>query len=295
MEINFAGIYKITNIINNKIYIGSTNCLLRRKKEHFRHLKSNYHYNRKLQNAFNKYGIENFKFEILEEVVIQDDETLCDFLIRLVQDREQHYLDTLLLAAKNSHDFFKLGYNSCRKAGSFEGYKFTKQQRKKLSKAFKGRIPWNKGLKNPYSEEVNRKRAEKGKGKVAWNKGKSYRLNPEAEKRRIEALRKRGPWNKNLKLGKQSKELVQKRVEARRGYKHSDEIKKRMSSTHLNRLDLRRKTVYQFDLSGKLVRTYKSTNECMRDNNYHNIPRLCTTNGKCYGFYWSYNKNFKIE
>jgi len=61
------GIYTITNIINNKIYIGSSNNISSRLIHHKQSLKNNKHNNPYLQKAFNKYGIKNFKFEILEE------------------------------------------------------------------------------------------------------------------------------------------------------------------------------------------------------------------------------------
>ncbi len=62
-----SGIYKITNTVNSKFYIGSTKDLNRRKKDHFRLLKKGINHSIILQNAVNKYGIDNFKFEILIE------------------------------------------------------------------------------------------------------------------------------------------------------------------------------------------------------------------------------------
>lgn len=62
-------IYCITNKINNKKYIGSTNNPNRRKKEHFNaaYWQSARSYNYPLQKAIRKYGEESFFFEILEE------------------------------------------------------------------------------------------------------------------------------------------------------------------------------------------------------------------------------------
>ena len=62
-----SGIYQIKNLINGKIYLGQTQDFETRKKHHFWKLKGNYHYNEHLQSAFNKYGEENFVFEILIE------------------------------------------------------------------------------------------------------------------------------------------------------------------------------------------------------------------------------------
>lgn len=62
-----SGVYKITNEINGKFYVGSTKDLSRRKKDHFRLLKKGINHSTILQKAVNKYGIDNFKFEILVE------------------------------------------------------------------------------------------------------------------------------------------------------------------------------------------------------------------------------------
>lgn len=67
-----AGIYKITNIINGKMYIGSTNNLANRRDNHFSELKRNSHPNRFLQRSVNKYGISNFQFDIIEHCLLEE-------------------------------------------------------------------------------------------------------------------------------------------------------------------------------------------------------------------------------
>ena len=71
------GIYKITNLINNKFYIGSSSDLKKRLYEHRRELNLGVHANKHLQSAWNKYGEENFKFEI--PPVDSATSTLADF------------------------------------------------------------------------------------------------------------------------------------------------------------------------------------------------------------------------
>lgn len=59
-------IYKIENLINHKIYIGQTNNPTRRFQEHkAKGYEINSH--KVLYYAFDKYGIDNFSFEIIEE------------------------------------------------------------------------------------------------------------------------------------------------------------------------------------------------------------------------------------
>ena len=69
-------IYKITNKINNKVYIGQTKQYEKRMKQHkkapFDENKSTYDY--PLYRAIRKYGLENFDFEKIEENISSTDE-----------------------------------------------------------------------------------------------------------------------------------------------------------------------------------------------------------------------------
>ena len=58
-------IYKITNLINGKIYVGKSKNPKVRWRQHKSHSKKR---NTKLYYAMRKYGIENFIFEVLEEL-----------------------------------------------------------------------------------------------------------------------------------------------------------------------------------------------------------------------------------
>lgn len=63
------GIYKITNQINGKVYIGQSTNIKRRWRQHQKtaYDVNNKDYEKPLYRAIRKYGIENFIFEILEE------------------------------------------------------------------------------------------------------------------------------------------------------------------------------------------------------------------------------------
>ena len=61
-----SGVYIIRNTVSNSAYVGESNNLYRRLNEHITNLLNNSHCNNHLQNSFNKYGISNFEFEILE-------------------------------------------------------------------------------------------------------------------------------------------------------------------------------------------------------------------------------------
>jgi len=113
-----CGVYKIKNLINNKCYIGSTTKLLKyRCITHRCHLRYNRHTNQHLQNAWNKYGENNFEFSIIE--LCQPNKCL---------DREQHYIDIL------NPEYNILQFST----GTF-GYKHSDEAKKKISIAFSGK------------------------------------------------------------------------------------------------------------------------------------------------------------
>ena len=64
-------IYKITNKINGKVYVGQTTKTLKERFE--KHCwgttkKDSYHFNMAIKKAIKKYGKENFTIELIEEV-----------------------------------------------------------------------------------------------------------------------------------------------------------------------------------------------------------------------------------
>ena len=97
-----SGVYRWINVINNKIYIGSSLNLGRRFKQYY-----NYDYitkpkrNVPIHYALLKYGYSNFKLEILEYCVISS-----------LLEREQYYMNLL-----------KPEYNVLKTAGSMLGFK----------------------------------------------------------------------------------------------------------------------------------------------------------------------------
>lgn len=97
-------IYKITNLINNKCYIGQTkrNPMLR-WYEHKYYSKKGVTYKSAIYHAMQKHGIDNFSFEILESV----SNTLLD-------EREQYYIETL--------NTFICGYNNTKGGDGNKGY-----------------------------------------------------------------------------------------------------------------------------------------------------------------------------
>ena len=114
-----TGVYKIENITNGKVYVGSTATLGFRKRWglHRASLRANKHPNQHLQYSWNKHGEQSFKFEIVEE---------CPPAQCII--REQHYFDA-----------FHPEYNILQIAGSCRGYRHTDIAKQKIGEASHGK------------------------------------------------------------------------------------------------------------------------------------------------------------
>ena len=69
---SISGIYKITNLISNKLYVGCASNIRTRINGHLYDLRKGIHSNTYLQKAWTKYGKENFIFEMIEKCDITD-------------------------------------------------------------------------------------------------------------------------------------------------------------------------------------------------------------------------------
>ena len=88
------GIYKITNKINHKSYIGQSTNIEKRWNNHLSSVNNtqDHCYNYPVYRAMRKYGVQNFSFEVLE---------LCSS--ELLDEREQYWVSYF--------DTYKNGYN----------------------------------------------------------------------------------------------------------------------------------------------------------------------------------------
>lgn len=117
-------VYFVTNIVNGKVYVGKTTQLLSRRWNHHCHyaLRRNSPY--PLHRAMRKYGKESFKVEPL--ATTSDAEELSQL--------EKSYIEEF---SSNSPE---LGYNLSAGGEGCAGYKFTKEQRDKISRGKAGKL-----------------------------------------------------------------------------------------------------------------------------------------------------------
>jgi group I intron endonuclease len=139
------GIYRITNKINGKVYIGSSANIPQRLKNHLAELRNGHHRNGHLQNAFRLYGETAFDFGVVEYTGDVSD----------LIPREQYWIDSI------GSD--KL-YNICLVADippSWKGKTISLESRTKISLANTGKI---------RTPEQNQRNSLARKGRVSVNK-----------------------------------------------------------------------------------------------------------------------------
>jgi group I intron endonuclease len=116
------GVYRITNKVTGKHYVGSAAHMRRRWNQHRAQLRKGSHHSVKLQRSWDEHGEAAFEFVLLE--VIEDEALLLAC--------EQKWMDAL--------DGYAGGYNACREAGRTVGRTWTDEQRKRASESKKGRV-----------------------------------------------------------------------------------------------------------------------------------------------------------
>ena len=176
-------IYRITNKINGKTYIG---------QHKYKNLNDDYMGSGKLLKlAKEKYGIENFTKEILYSR-IQYKETADDMeRFAIAKERALGKAEYNIADGGQGGNLGEEVNKKLRgKNNPFYGRRHSEKTRKKLSEAHKD---------HKVSEETRKKISEKLKGKQAWNKGKHH--SEESKQKMSEAHKGKPSWKKGLKLG----------------------------------------------------------------------------------------------
>ena len=213
-----TGIYKIENLINGKVYIGQAIDIDKRWYAHKSELHFNKHQNNHLQNAWNKYGEQNFKFEVIEECLVNE-----------LNTKEQYWLNYYGgLNSSNNYNKKEAGSKGkpsnetlIKQSISHLGNKPTLETRIKMRNSHKGkiytqtqRINISNAIKEYYKNNPEAKDRTKEIGKR--NKGRKH-TSEEKQKISNKLKGRENTWNKGKKL---SDETRKKMSEAKKGEKH---------------------------------------------------------------------------
>jgi group I intron endonuclease len=176
-------IYKITNLINKKLYIGQTiQDDVEKRWELHRRLAKKDKGCTALKEAFKKHGIENFKFEVL--IICFNDDCIA---------YEKDYIKKYNALVPNGYNISEGGNGGAL----FKGKHHTEETKNKLresSKAYysnpENRAEHNDKIKNGMQKSEKWKKAL-AEGRVGENRrGKTYQMKEESKKKIGEGLNK---------------------------------------------------------------------------------------------------------
>lgn len=257
-------VYKHTNKVNGKVYIGQT-CMKPKDRwyngEGYKGCSYFYH-------AIQKYGWDNFEHEILFEGLTLEEANELEKRLIAEYDSTNHSKGYNLMTGGNNSEHSEETKEKLRILSS--GRKHSEETKKKLSKLFKGR---------KVSLETRRKLSESHKGR---------KLPPEIiEKIKQSHLGKTGYW----KNKKRSKETIEKMTTNHAdmkgennpfyGKKHTEETIEKIKKTR------KRKQVrcIETDIIYESVREAGKILNC----NPGNILKCCKGKRKtCGGYHWEY-------
>lgn len=216
-----CGVYKITHIASGKSYIGISKDIYRRWVQHKSWVNTGARRSA-IYSAMQKYGIDAFSWQIIEECSKDD-----------LEMREQHWIAVF--------DTFRNGYNLT--AGGEYNKEVSEETRKRMSESHKGK---------KQTQELIEKRVKRGSEHFAYGKqrdvatkqkisqsltGKKHSEETKAKQSKAhtgrkmsqESVEKSRIARTGMKFSEQAKKNLS---EAHKGNKHSEETKRKMSEAH---------------------------------------------------------------
>lgn len=241
-------------------YIGRT---CNSQKTRARYNGRGYEYCTAFWRAIQKYGWENFEYEVLESGIPYNK----------IKERENYWIDYYHSSTDEN------GYNLLMPDEDSDVI-VSQETIEKMSKSHIGKEPWNKGKKGVYSEETLKQMSEV----------KLYKIPGKTKKQKAEKAReKRANSNKHY----MTKEEISKKAKER--FFGEYDLENPNPGYHVS-------PVSQFDLDGNYIKTYKSAVQAAEVIGIHSytIRRCCRGIQKIGGgFQWcdvgNENKIGKVE
>jgi hypothetical protein len=256
------GIYKIINLKNNKVYIGQSEKLNNREWNHFYWLNRGEHHNEHLQKSYNKYGKDNFIFEVIEETEDLD-------------NRELYWIN------ENGGINSKLNYNMKNPLSmQWSNYVRVKQSKNMLGEN-------NPNFGNKWSEEKKKTQSNKRKGVTLEEK-----IGVEKAKLAKERM------SKSQEGRKHSETTINKIRQANVGQNNpaygNGDRQKGKNNPMWGKESSKRIPIVKLDLENNFLKDYPFLIDVKKDGfNFGNVGSVCKGKLKTSGgFKWMYKEDY---
>ena len=239
-------IYKITNLINNKIYVGKTKFnVSKRFDQHIKGSKNtkSRHY---ICRTINKYGKQNFIIEEIEH---------CDSPLEL-NEREKYWIKTLNSMSPNGYNLSPGGDGPISFRSSLKGKKLSFEHINHIVEGMRNMSPEQKekmktsgaGNKNPF---YGKKHLEESKQK---NREKHLKKNLSVTTIEKMSSAKKGKTYEEIFGEEKGKEMKQKKSKEVTGRKATEEAIYNMSVAQSGHLGYMKENIIQKNQLEKLVK-----------------------------------------
>lgn len=274
MKKTLGVIYKITNIVNNKVYIGK----LSRKSDFTNYWGSGL----LIKRSIKKYGINNFKKEILEIVNIANQN---------INEKEKFWINTL-----NSNNL-EIGYNISKGGDGGDNFSNKPEELKNITRIRISKA--HKGIKQNLDWVKKRTTKTTGKGNGMY--GKTHT---------VEAISKIRKALKGRKLSDSVKSLMRERMLGSKNSVHKvlkDPLKykkfiENMSKATTGSKNARAINVSQFNLNGQFLKIFGTLKEVSvyfkgyKDSIFiKKLKQAVDTKTPFLNYLWKYNNTKIIE
>lgn len=266
-----SGIYIITNLENNKVYIGQSIDLWTRINEgYFQKLPKGKGHNIHLQRAWDKYGKKNFSFKVLE--YIKD--------INSLNERETYWIKEY-----NSTNN-KFGYNIQPEGGSNRGVKVSDETKRKISIATSGENNPNYG-KIPSKEQKESISKSQSVAIIQLDLDGNYI-------REWESIKVASDYYNVFPFSLGT--VLKKKTTSSCGfiwvYKEKyDEVGFNVEEHY--KINQTMRQIVQLDLEGNIINEFRSAYQAIQETKIKNVTSACRGYQKTAGGYvWMYKEDF---
>lgn len=287
-------VYKITNKINGKSYIGQTLNLNKRLRDHRYSAKHLYPSNagQPIVKAIREFGFENFDVDVLFTSEVFEDKRE---LKKLLHEKEMYFIE--------KHDTINNGYNVTKGGAGTKGLKLSAEKiellrrinlGKKFGDVFKERA--RQRLLNLWKDESFRKmrsEATSGKNNPMYGVRLVGEKNHNFGKPMSEDVKRKISEARRGKGHPSTPETNKKISEALKGIKRSEETRAKIRAAVLGKPNIkRRKIVLQYTMDGEFVKEWCGVSEAEKQLGVCKVGD-CALGKRRHagGFVWKYKKD----